>query len=166
MAAPASPTNGHLYVVDANTVRVTWDPPSGGPWKFRVYARLSGSSSDYEMRETGYGVAEQYLQGLTAGSDWDVLVTTYDPTRATGSLETAAPVLSGTPSLTTVDMHSSALTQFAIEALIDGLWVNRAALGAAGCSINVSSNPGSAGAASTRASKITDLETAGCTVTI
>jgi hypothetical protein len=63
-------------------------------------------------------------------------------------------------------IFNSQFSQTELETIIGALWTNRVAIGGFACVIDLTLNPGSAGAAASQASKLTDLRTAGCTVTI
>ena len=69
-------------------------------------------------------------------------------------------------SLTNLNLASGNMAQADVEQTIEDLWVNRAALGALSCSITFAGNPGSAGAAASKASEISDLIAAGCSVSM
>lgn len=63
-------------------------------------------------------------------------------------------------------VEGNAFTQSNIEEMIDGLNAIRAIIGPNNPDLRFNNNPGSEGAAVSRASEISDLESAGCSVTI
>ena len=65
-----------------------------------------------------------------------------------------------------VRLASNSLNQAALEAVIDQFWAIRTAFGTRTGVLHLQNNPGSAGAATSRATQITAIRTAGATVTI
>lgn len=85
--------------------------------------------------------------------------------------------VSGWNKLTSFKIHQCLFLQTDLEAIVDQLWANRVALGALACAIDLRLNPRipigavaansvSAAVATSRATQITDLRNAGCTVQI
>ena len=81
---------------------------------------------------------------------------------------TSVPNFSGNTNIAGLRVSKNTLSQAAIEAIIDQFWAIRVAFGGAGRLgvLHLQDNPGSAAAATSRATRIADLRTAGATVTI
>jgi hypothetical protein len=72
--------------------------------------------------------------------------------------------VSGLTGLRSILLQGCQFSQVALESLIDQLWLMRVALGANKCRIVISKNPGSSIVAVTKATQLTALTTAGCSV--